>query len=257
MDSAYRDYHSMAHRDRDPLQWVHRYSSAQDQEIIAFLAALLSYGNVTAILTSLNRALTPLGETPFEKIRNNDLPPEWKNFTHRFTKGEDLVIVCHWLRCAIQSHGSLEGFFVAGEGTQMKELLSSFVQRLRSQELPPHLKKIAAKRERNLKYLISDPEQGSACKRLNMFLRWVVRENDGIDLGLWKKIKAETLILPIDTHLLQTLRRLKWTRSKQATWKVAEDATKRLRLYCADDPVRYDFSLCHLSMSRGSYAALE
>jgi uncharacterized protein (TIGR02757 family) len=82
-----------------------------------------------------------------------------------------------------------------------------------------------------------------------LFLRWVVRENDGIDLGIWSKLGPEKLILPLDTHLLQTLRNLSWTRSQQASWKVAEEATEKLKIYCPEDPIKYDFALCHLSMS--------
>jgi uncharacterized protein (TIGR02757 family) len=85
-----------------------------------------------------------------------------------------------------------------------------------------------------------------------MFLRWVVRKKDGIDLGLWTRIHTRQLMLPVDTHLLQTLRALRWTRSRQATWRVVEAATHRLRRYAPEDPIRYDFALCHLSMAGGS-----
>jgi uncharacterized protein (TIGR02757 family) len=131
----------------------------------------------------------------------------------------------------------------------MKERLSSFVTRLTAISLPPRLSGSLPSRARNLKYLVSNPVQGSACKRLNLFLRWVVRPKDGIDLGLWPNVPSSELMLPVDTHLLRILRDLRWTRSKTANWNVVEDSTARLRLYCPEDPVKYDFALCHLSMS--------
>ncbi|NBT59700.1 DUF2400 family protein [bacterium] len=167
--------------------------------------------------------------------------------------GEDIEIVLTRLQSVFRRHPSIEDFFLAEKNqTSMKDLLGSFVSRLESEPLPDHLRKISKKRERNLKYLISHPGRGSACKRLNLFLRWVVRPKDGIDLGLWKRVSPSQLILPVDTHLLQVLRKLKWTRSEQATWNVAESATSRLRCFNPEDPIKYDFALCHLSMSGGS-----
>src|SRR5262249_25013660 len=108
----------------------------------------------------------------------------------------------------------------------------------------------------NLKYLFSDPLAGAACKRLNMYLRWMVRPADGIDLGTWDQVSSKDLVSPVDTHILKTLRKLRWTRSHSANWKVAEAATDRLREYCHEDPVKYDFSLCHLSMHGQDIAAI-
>lgn len=139
----------------------------------------------------------------------------------------------------------------------MLGLLSDFVTRFAAQPLPKGLEPRRLERARSLKYLLSDPLRGSACKRLNMYLRWMVREADEIDLGLWKCVKKEQLMLPVDTHLLKTLRILKWTSSKQATWKVVEEATERLRKYAPEDPIRYDFALCHLSMAGGKISQYE
>lgn len=250
-EKAYQDFHSRRHRDLDPIKLVHQYTIPQDQEVAAFLTAVLAYGNVTSILSSVGKVLAPLGKSPHDYLKTTgNLTSLWRGFTHRFTRGEDIEILACWMRAALRSHGSLEAFFMAeSKSDSMKELLSSFVQRFTNQELPSHLRKVAIQRKRNLKYLISDPNRGSACKRLNLFLRWVVRPQDGIDLGLWKKVSPAQLILPLDTHLLNTLHQLKWTRSPQASWKVAELATEKLRQYDATDPIRFDFALCHLSMS--------
>lgn len=249
-EKAYKDFHSLKHRKQDPIQIVYEYENPQDQEVVAFLTALLAYGGVSTIVSSVKKVLGPLGNRPKNFLKEGYLGGLWDGFYHRFTTGEDIEIVMHRVQSILRRHQSLEEFFLeGGNATPMRELLSSFVNRLAQEPLPQHLRKTAEKRKRNLKYLISDPKLGSACKRLNLFLRWVVRPKDGIDLGLWSGLSPKHLILPVDTHLLQTLRRLRWTRSQQATWKVAELATEKLRMFSPEDPIRYDFALCHLSMT--------
>ncbi len=267
LELAYREFHSCYHRTLDPISFAHQYEDRKDKEIVAFLAALLSYGNVRTILNSVEKVLAVLGPHPYSILREQTEFPSLKGFRHRFTTDEDIQIVFSWLHTALNREGSLESFFSCGQkklAGPLKPHLSSFVNRFTSLPLPPALQKRRTARERNLKYLVSDPERGSACKRLNMFLRWVVRKGDSIDLGLWNCLGEDQLLLPVDTHLLKTLRQLRWTRSKQATWKVVEAATERLREYSPRDPVRFDFSLCHLGMSGASlrdfardYAKLE
>lgn len=255
LESAYTDFHSHYYRGKDPVSLVHEMTDRRDQEVAAAFAAVLAYGNVTIILASVRRVLSALGPTPFQRVVEGEFPPELRRFRHRFTTGEDLEILFHWLRTALRSHGSLENFFSdskLSDDSLMRDRLADFVARFCAQSLPGPLRVIRPKRERNLKYLLPSPDRGSACKRWNMFLRWMVREADGIDLGLWQRITPRQLVLPIDTHLLQTLRALRWTSSQQATWKVAENATARLRLFCPHDPTRYDFALCHLSMAGGN-----
>jgi uncharacterized protein (TIGR02757 family) len=252
-EAAYQDYHVHFHRVQDPVHIPHLYQDPRDKETVAFFAALLAYGNVKTIIASVQRLLLPLGDHPHEfLLSRSDFTGVWKGFRHRFTTEEDLEILSSWMHHALKERGSLESFFFATtleEGSPLKDLMSDFVQRMRVLPLPKGYEEKVRRRERNLKYLLSDPLQGSACKRLNMFLRWVARPSDGIDLGLWKKLTPDRLMLPVDTHLLQTLQRLRWTKSKSANWRVVEEATLRLRKLLPEDPIRYDFALCHLSMS--------
>ncbi len=252
LESAYAKHHSQFARSRDPLSLVHGYSNPKDQEITGLICALLAYGNVATILSSSKKVLQALGPTPHKTLTQRPHIP-LEGFRHRFTTGEDIEVLLSWLHRALKTHGSLEAFFMDGQvaTSPMRHLLSDFVRRFTTQPLPSGLEIKRKRRERQLKYLISDPERGSACKRLNMYLRWMIRPNDGIDLGLWKSLAASSLILPLDTHLLQTLRALRWTKSQQASWKMAEEATARLKELCPEDPIRYDFSLCHLSMEGG------
>lgn len=259
-EAAFRDYHHERERKLDPISLVYPYTDPKDREVVAFLIALISYGNVRTIIQSGERLLTPLGSSPFDYLTSEERLNLWPDFKHRFTKGKDLEIVAHWLRSILKREGSLECFFIKASNCPerpMKEKLARFVRGIWSEKLPSHLLKDFESRKRNLKYLISDPDQGSACKRLNMFLRWVVRPNDGVDLGLWKQISPRELMLPIDTHLLQTLKRLRWVRNDNANWKAVEVATKKLREISCEDPIRYDFALCHLSMSGGNIREIQ
>ncbi len=249
---AYQQYHAAPHRAQDPLDVVHTYLDPKDREIAAFYGALLAYGNVTTIISSLKKVLSPFGESLHSSLSSDFERHRWEGFKHRFTTGEDILILSFWLGTAVSKHGSLEKFFIASDlplNSPMKDLISDFVRRLWETPLPANLAKIKIKRNRNLKYLLSNPTDGSACKRLNMFFRWVVRNDDGIDLGLWKSLSPSQLMLPIDTHLLKVLTQLKWTRSKNVTWRTVEETTGYLRLISATDPIKYDFALCHLGMS--------
>jgi uncharacterized protein (TIGR02757 family) len=251
LESAYSDFHSHYYREKDPISLVHAFQDAPDREIAAFLSALLAYGNVATILGSVGRILLRLGNSPYSTLIDGRFAGHFSDFKHRFTTGDDMEIVCYWVSSVLRSHGSLEAFFLddPSPGPEMKQRISSFVRRLVGQPLPPSHEPVLRRRHRNLKYLLSDPDRGSACKRLNMFLRWMVRPEDGIDFGLWKGSSPSQLMLPVDTHVLQTLKVLRWTRSQQASWRVVEEATERLRLYSPSDPIRYDFALCHLSMA--------
>ena len=228
------------------MQFAHQFEDKRDKEVVAFLSALLSYGNVKTILGSIEKTLAMLGPSPYVSLKTRSL--KIVGFRHRFTTEEDLRVIFSWLASALERHDSLQDYF-GGSGT-LKEKLSTFVSSLRSFPLDNELRALAQRRSRNLKYLLSSPEQGSACKRLNMFLRWVVRPEDEIDLGLWDKVAPHELILPLDTHLLKTVQYLGWTKSKQATWRAAEEATRQLRRFDEKDPIRFDFSLCHLSMQK-------
>lgn len=249
---AYREYHAQTHRAQDPLDVVHSYRDKKDREVAAFYGALLAYGNVATIISSLKKTLHPMGTSPHQFLLALENPDHWNGFKHRFTTGEDIQVLSYWVGKALQSHGSLEKFFCSTEhplDASMKVLISDFVKRLWQTPLPKSLTAIKKRRERNLKYLLSNPEDGSACKRLNMFFRWVVRQEDGIDLGLWKSIQPSKLMLPIDTHLLKVLRQLKWTRTNTVTWKTVEETTAYLRQISIEDPLKYDFALCHLGIS--------
>jgi len=241
LDALLRTHDARGHRDNDPISFVHRAAPA-DREIVGLLAATLAFGNVTAIRASVARALDALGEPPAAaaRRRRTTLERRLDGFAHRVYRGEHVATMLANAGSVVRRHGSLGSAFAehlesAGD---LREGLARFADALRGEDAP-----------RALMHLVPDPRRGSACKRLLLYLRWMVRPADGVDLGLWSVSPAE-LIIPVDTHIHRIAKNLGLTRRNDASWRTAEEITEGLRELDPDDPVKYDFALCHLGVSR-------
>jgi len=236
----------------DPVVFPHRYSSRADREIVAFLAAALAYGNVKQIQASVERVLTGLSQIhPSPAVAIGSLTcaraeSHFSGFRHRFNDHRDLAVFLTLLRRMLSEFGSVEGFFAAGPppGAPLRERLSSFVRR--ALELEPQL----VERAPGARFFLPDPESGSACKRLCMVLRWLVRPADGVDLGLWTTLTTRELVMPLDTHTSRIAYANGLSRSPYATWSNAEEVTAALARYDRNDPVRFDFALSRLGILR-------
>jgi len=236
---------------RDPIQIVRRFGRLEDREIVAFIAAGLAFGRVASVMASTEAMLAVLGPEPAAAIRQFDPRRDGKplrTLVHRWTKGDDFVALCWILRDLLQRHGSLERAFAAGlqpGAVDVEEALEGFSAAARAVDLRPAYGRLP--RAPGVHYFFVRPSTGAACKRLNLFLRWMVRR-DGVDPGGWTAVRAAQLIVPLDTHTIRIGRCLRLTRRKSPGWRMAVDITAALRKIDPDDPVRYDFSLCHLSM---------
>ena len=191
---------------------VYRFDSPLDQEIVGLVAACLAYGRVAQILTSVNRALDALavgGSGPrrfLERASRQDLDRVFGGFKHRFTPGAELAALLWGVRTAVAEHGSLEGLFVAAPDTGDDTILprlASFVERLRAY----------AGGDDACPSLLSSPNDGSACKRLNLYLRWMVRR-DAVDPGAWTSVSRAQLVVPLDTHMFRIDRRARAHRAQ-------------------------------------------
>ncbi len=209
---------------------------------MGLLAAGLAFGNVVAIRASVRRALGALGEAPrlAVKRRQRTLARRLDGFVHRVYRGEHLATMLANAGSLVRAHGSLGAAFAthldaAGE---LREGLARFADDLRGPEP-----------SRSLRHLVPDPRAGSAVKRLLLYLRWMIRPADGVDLGLWP-VSPSRLIIPVDTHVHRIAKNLGLTERNDASWRTAEEITARLRELDPDDPVKYDFALCHLGVSR-------
>jgi uncharacterized protein (TIGR02757 family) len=249
-----RVYDSFDHPESalDPIQIVRRYPRVEDREIVAFVAAGLAFGRVTSVMQSVEAVCRVLGDAPARFVRQFDPARDGvalRPLVHRWTRGEDLIALLWVLRALIAGHGSLEAAFVAGlsdDDADVGPALEQFSARARAVDLrPAYGPRVPV--QPGVWYFFSRPSTGGACKRLNLFLRWMVRE-DGVDPGGWTRVRRAQLVVPLDTHTIRAGRCLRLTRRVSPGWKMAADITSALRTCDRDDPVRYDFALCHLSM---------
>jgi uncharacterized protein (TIGR02757 family) len=235
----------------DPIQIVRRYERVDDREVVAFIAAGLAFGRVASVMASIEGVCRVLGPHPAEFVRAFEPARDGgplKQLGHRWTRGADFVALVWLLRRLLEDDGSLEQAFAAGVDPAAADVgpaLEAFGARARAVDFRPAYGRVPKKP--GVHFFITRPSSGSACKRMNLFLRWMVRQ-DAVDLGGWTRVPARQLIVPLDTHTIRAGRCLRLTRRASPGWKMAVDITTALRKLDPHDPVRYDFSLCHLSM---------
>lgn len=235
----------------DPVEIVRRYERSDDREIVGFVAASLAFGRVASVLQSIERVLAIVGEHPAAFVRGLDPARDGSRFSgvvHRWTRGPDVVALLWLLRQMLDRAGSVEGFFLEGYDPSAADVgtaLDSFSSRALALDLKAAYGRVP--RRPGVCYFFPRPSAGSGCKRLNLFLRWMVR-NDALDLGAWKRVSPAKLVVPLDTHVIRVGRCLRLTDYASPGWRMARDITASLRRLDADDPVRYDFALCHIGM---------
>lgn len=220
---------------RDPIQIPKSFNSKQDIEISAFFASILAWGQRQTIIKNVNAILDGMDNSPYEFIidhEETDLK-RFKGFVHRTFNETDLLYFIEALRSLYTKYNSLEDAF---HGRGVKERISNFRDQFFDQEFVP---------ERTYKH-IADPRKGSAAKRLNMYLRWMVR-NDQLDLGIWTSIKANELKCPLDVHVRRSAEYLGLLNRKQNDWKAVEELSDNLLLLDDKDPMKYDISLFLMS----------
>jgi uncharacterized protein (TIGR02757 family) len=230
-------------RRNDPVEFVHRYADPADRELVALAASALAFGNVKALRAKIEDALARIGP---EVARAADDPgalgARLRGWKHRVYRDEDLASLLTGARRVQRAAGSL-GAALARELERtgdLRQALSAWTAAIRREG------GLDAGR-RGGAHILADPSKGSAVKRLMLLLRWMARPADGVDLGLWS-IPPAALLVPVDTHIHKLGRNLGLTARKNVSWKTSEEITAALRRFDAADPVKYDFSLCHLGM---------
>jgi len=225
----------------DPLQFLYEYPKPEDREIVGLVASALAYGRVSQILRSVSAVLEHLGPSPGQYLREvpfRSLRRSLRGFRHRFAGGEDVARLFFGAACLVRRFGSLRACFEAGlsdEDETILPALSRFVDSLLAAAGGP------------VGHLLPRPAERSACKRLNLYLRWMVRR-DEVDPGGWDSIPPRKLIVPLDTHMYHIGRVLGMTSRKSADMKAALEITAAFRRVAPDDPVRYDFALTRLGI---------
>jgi len=232
LEELYRRYNRRRYVHPDPLEFLYRYPDLLDREIAALIAASLAYGRVTQILRSVASVLDRMGQSPRDllmKSTERRLQAVFSGFKHRFTTDDELVSMMMGMKRVITGYGSLNECFLAGLNLKDETVLpalAGFVSRLGCKA----------------QYLLPSPEAGSACKRLNLFLRWMVRK-DAVDPGGWQGVPRSKLIVPVDTHMAKIGQALALTTKKSANLHMALEITNSFRRFAPNDPVKYDFAL--------------
>ena len=250
LDDLYESY-NREESATDPVHLVRPFARPEDREIAGFCAAALAFGRVQSVINSISTLFAIIGPRPAQFVREFDPQaphPELRRMVHRWTRGVDLVALLWILRQMLEQKGSVEGFFIEGLSNDHADVgpaLDSFSTRALALDLRRAYGRVPARA--GVCYFFPRPSAGSACKRLNLFLRWMVR-SDEIDLGVWTRVPAAKLIVPLDTHVIRLGHCLRLTKYSSAGWKMAADITATLRALDPGDPVRFDFSICHVGM---------
>jgi len=241
LDSKVAQYNQPNFIEDDPIIIPHQFEKKQDIEIMGFFAAILAWGQRKTIINKCRELIERMDNSPFDFIQNHqetDLKA-LLGFKHRTFNDTDLLYFIVFFKQHYQQYESLEDAFYAGKNSTAETMLNHFRSYFFS--LPDFPR-------RTIKH-VSSPQQKSTCKRLNMFLRWMVRkDNCGVDFGLWQKIKPADLICPCDLHVDRIARKLKLINRKQTDWQTALELTEKLREFDPKDPAKYDFALFGLGI---------
>ncbi len=237
LDDLYDQYNRRRYVHPDPLEFLYNYEHIRDREIAGLVASSLAYGKVAQILKSVSRVLETMGGSPFDYLCStpeSEIILHFQSFIHRFAKGAHLSALLIGIKHMIADYGSIYNCFISGFASSDESIVPA---------LTVFSKKIIEATDDCCPgHLMPCPDKGSACKRLNLYLRWMVRCDD-VDPGGWHGISASKLIVPLDTHMFRISGKLGLTERKQANLLAAIDITEGFRRWSPSDPVRYDFSL--------------
>jgi uncharacterized protein (TIGR02757 family) len=233
-------------READPVGFVHEYEDTRDRELVALLAACIAFGNVKSIRAKMRDLLARLGARP---ARLADRSPEevrarLRGWKHRVFRDDDVARLLVGARRVQRTHGSLGALFEAElrRTESLREALGRWCDAIRS---AGGLRRDGPRRGPS--HLLPDPRGPSGSKRLLLFLRWMVRAPDGVDLGLWQ-VDPAALLVPVDVHIHKLAFNLGFTRRRTTSWRTTEEITRALARFDPTDPTKYDFSLCHMGM---------
>lgn len=249
LDALLHDQGIIAERGDDPVEFTWRYEAPRDREFVALLSSCLAYGRVALLKEAIAHVLDILGPRPadaMERLGAEAIFADLADFKYRMTSGSDvgdLIVAASRLQA---DFGSIEAAYAAPipemSAPTHLDRASHLVQQLRA-------RRHSSGATRGFRYLLPDPADGSTCKRLHLFFRWMVRGPDAVDLGIWKVLSPRDLIMPLDTHTGRFCRYLGLTERKSTDQKTALEVTQSLAMLDAADPLKYDFALCHLGIS--------
>lgn len=253
LDSLYNDYDFKGRIAHDPIELPHRYKRPGDIEVSGFIAACFAYGKVELFKPVIKSLLDRMGQSPYDFLLNQDICGKRELFAglrYRFNRNDDIICLLYVLADVLRKHGSLEAVFKryfrstdlsieAGLTGLTGTLLETDTAAVYGSGIKP----------KGFLQFFPSPAGGSACKRMNMFLRWMIRDRD-IDFGLWTAIPKSKLVIPLDVHIARISRCMGFTLRASQDWKTAVEITESLKKIDSEDPLKYDFALCHQGIAR-------
>lgn len=256
LDSLVYKYKTPDFIKNDPIRFPYRYDDYNNRELMAFIAAMMAQGKRTTIVSSLEKLELLMNKNPYDFITNFDYNKEierfqpFNHFAYKNIPGLDILSIFYLLQQILHKHKNLKELFLEGldinKHKNVKEALIFFTDMIFSFEPPPSIDYNPIPNK--VKSLLPSPRKGSACKRLNMFLRWVVRK-DNVDLGLWTEVPTSMLLIPLDFHVSKLSRELGLTSRNQDNWITAEEITDNLKRFDNNDPTKYDFAIFGIGIS--------
>lgn len=252
LERLYREFDWPSRIEKDAIQFPLRYPDPLDREVVALLTACLAYGRVDLFAPWVEWILRRMEPSPSRFILGFDPEKDAQRFAgfhYRFNRPRDIAAFCLACQRLLIRHGSLRACFLSGyspEDPDVGSALERFAREFLAQDLRPIFR--TGRLSRGYRHLFPLPSRGGPCKRLHLFLRWMVRREPP-DFGLWPEVPPSKLLMPVDTHVENMSRAIGLTRRRSRNWRMVEEITERLRLLDPHDPVKYDFSLCHKRMS--------
>ncbi len=270
LEQIVKKYNRRDYLDTDPVSIVHKIKGEKSRETAAFISSVFAFGNVKTIKASILKVLHPMGNNVYdfikhyEKLQHESLLNSKKSqrsklylfqgIGHRFIKGNDISCLVNTLHFVLKEYGSIENLFMQyfTKENNLRKSLKVFTKNIRE----IYCRNNSDFCERTLRFMLPSPEKGSACKRMNLFLRWMVRK-DEIDFGIWKGIKKNELIIPLDTHIARISKSLGFTKRKTLGWNMASEITENLKKFDPLDPLKYDFALTRIGMLKSRIEFLQ
>jgi uncharacterized protein (TIGR02757 family) len=252
LERLYREFDYAARVERDAIRFPLRYPEPRDRELVALLTACLAYGRVDLFSRALEEALAAMGPSPVAFVADFDSRRHaraFDGFRYRFNRPRDMAAFCVAARDVLARCGTLEKCFVAGDPDERGPIAPALEQFARA-FLEADLSSVfpGGRPSRGYRHLFPLPSAGGPCKRLHLFLRWMVRREPP-DFGLWTMVSPSRLLIPVDTHIENMSRAIGLTRRRSRNWRMAVEITARLAALDPADPVKYDFALCHTRMA--------
>ena len=240
IDNLYHRYNLRRYVHPDPLEFLYSYENIRDREVVGLIASSLAYGRVKQILKSVSYVLDIMNPSPYmfiKKFSHRSVCKPFEGFTHRFATGDHLAALFLGIKRVMDRFGSLNDCFACGLSPDDETVIPAMI--FFTGQLTAGKSKSG--------HLVALPEKGSACKRMNLFLRWMVRK-DRVDPGGWRNVPLSKLVIPLDTHIHTISLKLGLTKRKNADMNTALEITSCFRQFAPDDPVKYDFVLSRMGI---------